>query len=107
LESRGGQYSDSYNLNSKTNTNLKKPDEIVTPIVEDPIDFLSSDANDNLSDLNALNAIDIKPVTLFTTRNSHSNKLKKKAYCVLIDTGSELSTIRPEIAHHGRSKRPK
>ena len=107
MESRGGRYSDSNNLNSKTNTNLKEPDEIVTPIVEEPIDFLNSDANDNHSDLNALNAIDIKPVTLFTTRNSHNNKLKKKAYCVLIDTGSEMSTIRPEIAHHGMVKKAK
>ena len=72
----------------------------VTP-VEDPVDFLSSEANDNSKSLNALNVVDIKPVTLFTIKNIHSGKIQKKPLMVLLDTGSERSVIKAAHSQHG------
>ena len=70
--------------------------------MDDPIDFLASDANDNFSkSLNALNIIDIKPVTMFTIKNTHSGKIQKKPLMVLLDTGSERSVIKATHSHHG------
>ena len=70
---------------------------------EDPIDFLSSDVNDSSKkSLNALNIVDIKPVTLFTIKNTHSGKIQKKPLMVLLDTGSERSTIKAMHSQHGK-----
>jgi hypothetical protein len=52
--------------------------------------------------LNALNIIDIKPVTMFNIRNIHSGKIQKKPLRVLLDTGSERSVIKDIHSHHGQ-----
>ena len=84
------------------NHNQTRTLDSVTP-VEEPVDFLSSEANDGLKlDLNALDSIvDIKPVTTFTIKNLHTSKIQKKPLLVLIDTGSERSVIKAAHSHHG------
>ena len=65
------------NVNPKNIVKHNKTNTLdsVTP-VEDPIDFISSEANDSSkTSLNALNIVDIKPVTLFTIKNTHTGQL--------------------------------
>ena len=70
--------------------------------VDDPVDFLLSDANDSSkSSLNALNVVHIKPVTLFTIKNIHSGRIQKKPLMVLLDTGSERSVVKATHSQHG------
>ena len=52
--------------------------------------------------MNALNVIDIKPVTMFHIRNIHSGKIQKKSLKVILDTGSERSVIKHIHSHHGK-----
>ena len=52
--------------------------------------------------MNALNVVDIKPVTMFHIKNIHSGKIQKKPFKVLLDTGSEKSVIKHIHSHHGK-----
>ena len=83
-----------HNSKNIVNHNQTRTLDSVTP-VEEPVDFLSSEANDGLSiDLNALDSIvDIKPVTTFTIKNLHNSKIQKKPLMVLIDTGKRYQGI--------------
>ena len=87
--------------NNKKCTSLDSVDP-----VEELTDFLSSEANDSpCVDLNALDSVvDIKPVTMFSVKSIHTNKILKKPLMVLLDTGSEKSVIKSMHSQHDKVK---
>jgi hypothetical protein len=99
------QNNNSINTSFENNKNCNSLDSV------DPVgklsDFLSAEANDGpCVDLNALDSVvDVKPVTMFSVKNVHTNKILKKPLMVLLDTGSEKSVIKSTHSQHGNVKK--
>ena len=66
------------------------------------IDFLHTANDDPVMELNEVDNVDVKPVTLIEFINVHNGKLRKKPYMALIDTGSAKSHLKATISQYGR-----
>ena len=54
-----------------------------------------------MSGLNAVDNVDVKPVTLVELVNVRNGKIRLKPYMALIDTGSATSHLKAELSHYG------
>ncbi len=65
-------------------------------------DFYHLHTNDSHhTDLNAVDLIDIKPVTLIEVVNRKNNRIRAKPYMALLDTGSAKSHVKAELSQFG------
>ena len=65
-------------------------------------DFYHLHTNDSHhTDLNAVDLIDIKPVTLIEVVNRKNNRIRAKPYMAFLDTGSAKSHVKAELSQFG------
>ena len=66
------------------------------------VDFLHTENDVPTKELNAVDSVDVKPVTIVELVNVRSSKIRLKPYMALIDTGSARSHVKATISHYGK-----